>query len=203
MARYRFVAGLAFGLLLALGITGAARLAGSEEDPFSEEMMKRWKEISTPGERHKDLGRFVGTWDVELKMLMPGAPPQVTKGTAEYSWLMEGRWLQERLKGEMMGQPFDGFGVFGWDNFKKEYVSSWVDSMSTAMAHSEGVPVDPDGKVVVQWGTMDEPLTGEHDKAVKLVTRMSGPDKFTFEIWDMGIGESGAVVMQFTYTRKK
>ena len=46
-------------------------------------------------------------------------------------------------------------------------------------------------------------MTGEHDKAVKYVTRHEGPDKWIFEIWDLGIGEDGKAVMIQTYTRRE
>jgi hypothetical protein len=203
MRRFRLLAGLAAGLLLALGVAVGSRLAVSEENPVDTEAMKRWREFATPGEHHKALGRFVGTWDVEFKAIAPGGPTTTTKGTSEYSWLMEGRWLQEHLRGEVMGQPYQGFGVFGWDNFKKKHVATWVDNKGTAMVHAEGAVVDPTGKVQVLYGHQDEFMTGENDKVVKLVTRMDGNDRFTFEVWDMAIGENGAAVLKLEYTRRK
>jgi hypothetical protein len=65
------------------------------------------------------------------------------------------------------------------------------------------VVVDPTGKVRVTYGTLDEYLTGEHDKAVKYVMRTLSPDSHVLEVWDLGIGENGAVVLHFTFTRRK
>jgi len=74
--------------------------------------------------------------------------------------------------------------------------------MSTAMNHAEGMR-DRTGKVLTLYGTMDEPMTGEHDKPVKYVLRVLGPDKHVYEIHDLAIGEPHTMVIEVTYTRKK
>lgn len=167
------------------------------------EMMKRWQEVCTPNEHHQKLAQFIGEWKTETRMWMqPGAEPTVSEGTAKFHWLSEGRWLAQDLDSEMMGMPYHGFGITGYDNFKKKYVGSWVDSMSTALITMEG-NLDHSGKTMLMYGLMDEPMTGEHDKTVKYVTRWVSDDKFVFEIHDMSIGETNTKVMEVTYTRKK
>ncbi|MFB3904806.1 MAG: DUF1579 family protein [Acidobacteriota bacterium] len=37
-----------------------------------------------------------------------------------------------------MGMPFEGLGLWAYDNIKKEYVSTWADSMSTGIMVSRG-----------------------------------------------------------------
>ena len=71
------------------------------------------------------------------------------------------------------------------------------------MLTMEGVVVDPTGKLQVSYGPMDEWMTGEHDKAVKYVTRTISDDEWIFEIWDLGIGENGKAVVIERFTRKK
>jgi len=102
----------------------------------------------------------------------------------------------------MMGMPMTGMGVTGYDNFDKKYVSFWIDNLSTAMYLSEG-SIDPAGKVLSLYGKMDEPMTGEHDKNVKYVSRVVDPDKFVFEIHDLAIPEPNTKVVEVVYTRKK
>jgi len=50
---------------------------------------------------------MTGSWEFETKMWMegPGAPPALSKGTAEMKMIMGGRFLRQDLKGEMMGMP--------------------------------------------------------------------------------------------------
>ncbi|MHC4224108.1 MAG: DUF1579 family protein [Planctomycetota bacterium] len=192
--------------LLIAATTGfiASHAVSQEQDPKMAEWMQLWQKYATPGEHHQELARFIGKWTVDSKMFMqPGVPPMTSKGSAEFKWLMPNRWLAQEYTGSMMGMPYTGFGITGWDNYKKKQVQVWVDTLSTDMKAAEGVVVDPKGQVQVLYGTMDEYLTGEHDKIVKYVTRIIDQDKFVFEIWDMGMGPDGGRVIELTYTRQK
>ena len=59
------------------------------------------------------------------------------------------------------------------------------------------------GKVLSLYGKMDEPMTGEHDKNVKYVSRMISADKHIFEVHDLAISEPNTKVVEVVYTRKK
>ncbi|MCI0691238.1 DUF1579 domain-containing protein [candidate division KSB1 bacterium] len=172
--------------------------------PNMEEMMKKWMDAITPNENHKRLDMFVGSWETTTSMWMegPGKSPIVTKGTAEFKWILGGRYIQQDINGEMMGQRLTGVGFTGYDNFNKKFVSFWIDNMSTAMYPSEG-SFDQSGKVLTTYGKIDEPMTGEHDINVKYVSRIISPDKFIFEVHNLAIGEPNTRVVEVTYTRKK
>ncbi len=168
-----------------------------------EEMMKAWEESMTPGDAHKKLEAFVGSWNVEVKAWMngPKGEPAVSKGTAEYTMALGGRYLRQEVSGEMMGQPLAGVGYTGYDNFRKKYVSFWIDNMGTGMSTMEG-SMDSEGKTLTLRGKMDVPATGEKDKNVKYVTRIVTPDKHVFEQYDVSAYGEKQPVMVITYTRK-
>jgi hypothetical protein len=172
--------------------------------PSEEEMMKRWQESMTPGTQHKMLEESVGTWDAEVKMWMkgPGSEPTISKGTSENKMVLGGRYLQQDFTGEMMGQPFSGMGLTGYDNFEKKYVSFWVDNMSTAMSTMDG-DMDKDGKSCTMWGKMNEPATGEKGKKVKYVTRFIDKDTQVFETYDVSAYGDKKPTMEITYKRRK
>lgn len=171
--------------------------------PDMAEMMKKWKEASSPNEHHKSFAGMVGKWNTENTMWMaPGAPPMVSKGTAEISLILDGRFLKQEAKGEFMGGPYSGSGLTGYDNMKKCYVMTWVDNTASGISSAEG-NYDMSGKVLTLYGKMDEPTTGEHDKNVKYVLRKIDDDKFVFEVHDLVIGEPNTKVMEITYTRAK
>lgn len=175
---------------------------GGAMDPAKmAEMMKKWIAMNKPGEQHARLAGFIGTWDTETTMHW-GPMVQTTKGTSEVTWAIKGKVLLHTTTGTMMGKSYTGIGMLGFDNFKKKHWSVWTDSMGTAILYSEGVD-SPNKKVLVMYGPMDEPLTGEHDKTVKYVTRITDDDTHTFEIWDLAIGENGQMVMKIKYTRRK
>jgi hypothetical protein len=171
------------------------------------EMMEKWQEVATPGKPHEVLKPLEGKWNTVTKMWMAGpeGPATESKGATEYKWVLGGRYLQQTYEGQLMGMPMSGIGLLGYDNYKKKYTSCWIDSASTAMLTSEGL-LDRTGKVITLFGTMDEWLTGEHDKAVKYVIRMLDEDKHLFELHDLGIvdgDKEDTKVLEITYTRRK
>ena len=188
-------------LFLTLGLS-APQDAAPEGMVDMAAMMERAKQYTQPSEHHELLEKFIGKWDFEMRFFMGGQATPAEKGTAEWSWLMEGRWLQQTSKGTMLGNPHESFSVMGYDNFKMSYVAMSVASIDTVMNYAEG-DLDPGGKVLIMWGTLDEYLSGEHDKMVKLVWRFESDDKLLLEIHDMPIGEKNTQVVEMTYTRQK
>jgi hypothetical protein len=76
-----------------------------EIDP--QEMMRKMEEAGTPGAAHQALEALVGNWQAEVKCWHePNGQPQVSHGTAEAKWTLNGRFLEEKFQGEMMGKPF-------------------------------------------------------------------------------------------------
>jgi len=182
-------------------------LAGSQEEGemSQEKVMSLWKKWATTDEHHKELAWYLGKWDTETKitMGMGGQPPPPTKGTAEFKWIIEGRWLAEEAKSTLFGMPFQGFGILGFDRFKKKWVTTRVSNFDTAMLRFEGVVVDPTGKTRSLYCELDEYLTGEHDKMARGVYRKIDEDTFVYEAWDMTIGVDGQIVFEIAYKRKK
>jgi len=168
-----------------------------------EKGMALWMDLAKPSIYHQRLSYFVGEWDLVARMWMqgPDAPPQESSGRASYRWLMDGRWLAEDFSGDMMGMPFTGFSLMGYDNFRREYVGIWIDSMSTTMATMAG-RLDQSGKVITMYGEMDEPATGDLGKMVAYVTRIVDDHTHVFEIHDLGMGGPNTKMMEITYTRK-
>ena len=164
------------------------------------EMMRQAQRWTAPGEPHRVLERFLGKWNTELRMFIGGKASQPEKGTAESTWLMDGRWLTTRGRGSMMGMPLEQYLLIGYDNFKKSYVATAVSSMDTAMLRFEG-DLTQDGKTLIAYGTLDEYLTGEHDKMVKCIWRFLADDKFLFEVHDLPIGETDTKVFEILYTK--
>jgi hypothetical protein len=165
-------------------------------------MMQSAKRFTEPGERHKALERFVGKWDTEMRVFMGAQATPAEKGTASFAWRMEGRWLESEWQGSMMGMPISGALWLGYDNFKQSYVCTGISSADTAMNRVEG-DMTQDGTSLVLYGTIDEYLTGEHDKLTKQAWRFLSPDKLLLEVHDFGIGEQNSKVIEVSYTRVK
>ena len=165
-------------------------------------MMAKARKLTQPGESHKLLERFIGTWDTESRITMAGMGGKPDKGVATVSWLFPGRWIRVEGKGSFMGNPMESFYILGYDNFKQSYVSVNVGTIDTAMLTAEG-DLDPGGKALVSYGTLDEYLTGEHDKMVKYVWRFVSEDRLLLEVHDLPIGEKNTQVIEIAFNRKK
>src|SRR4029453_16935916 len=104
-----------------------------------EEMIRKAEAAGRPGPGHKALEHFVGSWEAEVKCWTdPDGPPHVSQATAEADWIMNGRFLQEDFQGEMMGNPFNGRSLIGYDNVKEMFQSVWISDMQTSMFTTEG-----------------------------------------------------------------
>ena len=165
-------------------------------------MMEKMQAMTSPGPQHKALERFLATWTTSSRITMAGFDGEPAMGESTFDWLMEGRWLQLRGTSTLMGRPYDIYSIIGYDNFKQSYVWTQVTSLDTAMLRSEG-DMDPGGKAILFYGTLDEYLTGEHDKMVKTVWRFINDDRIVLEIHDLPIGEKNTKVIEMTFDRKK
>jgi hypothetical protein len=188
---------LAAALLLVCSVAfGQDKKPSPEDAAMMEAMMK----AGTPGDAHKALEPFVGTWSTKVTSWMkPGADPMVMEGTAESRWVMGGRYIEERFKGDFMGMPFEGLGFTGYDNVKKQYWSTWMDNMSTGIMSSTGAR---DGKVWTYNGTMADPMTGK-DSALSMKLNVADADKHTMEMWAPAPDGKNYKMMEIVYARKK
>lgn len=180
----------------------APSLLADEPTVDIQAAMAKAQKYVQPGEHHLKLERFLGTWETETRMMLPGGSTPAEKGTATYSWLMEGRWLKGESSGSMMGMPVRTFTILGYDNFKMSYVTASVSSFDTALTTSEG-DMDPSGKALLAYGTLDEYITGEHDKMVKYVWRFPSADEMVLEVHDLPIGEKNTQVVEIRFKRRK
>ena len=163
--------------------------------------MDAWMKASTPGDAHKLLDGMVGTWNVTVKSWMqPGAPPMESTGTAVNSWVLGGRWMEEKFTGSFMGMPFQGIGYTGYDNIKKQYIGTWMDNMSTAVMTSTGK--GGSGNTWEFASSMDDPMTGKTMPVAEKVT-FTDADHHTMEMWSPGPDGKMFKMMEIAYSRKK
>jgi hypothetical protein len=172
----------------------------SRPDADKAEMMKKVEAAGKPGPGHQALNALEGNWKAEVKCWMePGGSPEVSQGTAHASWKLNGRFLEEEFHGQMMGKPFTGRTLLGFDNTKQTFNSVWVSDMQTSMFTSEGKG-DNGNKVITLKGKSTCPATGHKDIPMKTVLRVISPDKHVLEMFDGSKGD--AKTMEITYTRQ-
>lgn len=174
-----------FALALVAGALFAAA-PQSQAQEMTPEMMAAWAEYANPGEHHQLLNGGAGKWEQKLTMWMaPGAPAQEYTSTSTAAWSMGGRWMEENISGTVMGMPFQGRNLMGYDNFRDEYVSIWTDNMSTAPMISRGT-YDPATKTFTMSGTMDDFMSGTRDIPFRQVTTITDDTHATMEMYAAG-----------------
>jgi Protein of unknown function (DUF1579) len=172
----------------------------NEEKPDFQEMTEVYKKLGTPGGPHKLLSRMAGTWNAKMKSWMePDKPPMESTGTSESKMILGARYLQMDFTGELMGSPFSGIGLTGHDNHTKKYVSTWADSMGTAIHFFEGTG-SADGKIITQESHHDDPVKGP--MKWRSVTRIVDDNTHVFEMYGTDKSGKEEKMMEITYTRK-
>jgi hypothetical protein len=145
----------------------------------------------TKGKEHDLLKKLVGTWDAQATMA--GQP--LGPGTAENAMVLGGNFLEQRYKGKMVTEDFEGRLLLGYDTLDKQWVSIWVDSMSPVFSISRGT--EKDG--VVTFKTNDPDMmdpTGKRKEGTMTVT-WTGDNSYT-----VAMSQGGGMEFKIAYTKK-
>jgi len=179
--------------------------------PGEAEMMAMMMQLATPGENHKLLAHSVGDWSFKVKMWNNGdtnAAPTESSGSATVKEILGGRFFASDHKGKMQipgadgkmtDMEFRGMGVEGYDNVKKKFVGSWIDTMGTGIMAAEG-DYDAASKTFTYRANV-EYMPGMK-VSIREVVKIVDNDHHTFE-WYENRGAGEMKTMQIDYTRKK
>jgi hypothetical protein len=164
--------------------------------------MKNWQAYMTPGDMHKMMATWDGTWNSEISLWeKPGAPPQKSTGTAVNKMVLGGRYQETVNTGNMMGMPFEGHGTLGYDNTRKVFEETWIDNMGTGIMKMSG-PWDAATKSVMLTGKAIDPMSG---KEIDYKQSFSVVDNDTQLLTMYGNTPEGKEfkMMEIKYMRKK
>jgi len=94
---------------------------------------------ATPNENHHMLAKMAGEWSFTTKWwASPDSSPRESTGTSTFTVVHGGRFVQQHMQATVLGQPYEGRGLVGYDNNKSKYVSVWTDTLQTSLVHGEG-----------------------------------------------------------------
>ena len=162
--------------------------------------MEAFMKAGAPGEPHKALAATAGNYDLKIRSWMdPNAPPSEETGTATRSMALDGRVRVETSSSSMMGAPFTGHGMTGYDNVTGKYWSTWNDSMSTGLMVSQGTC---DAKQSCTFtGSWNDPIT-KGPVTARMTSRWTSPTIEVFEMYGPGRDGKEMKMMEITYTKK-
>ena len=166
----------------------------------TQEMMEVYKEAGNSRRPPPAAGKDGGKLERQELMywMEPGKPPMESTGTCEQKMILDGRFLQQEFSGDMMGSPFTGIGVIGYDNHTGKYVSTWMDTMGTGIYYFEGT-AGADGKTITQKSNYDDPVQGPVEW--RSVTRIVDDNTLEFEMYSTDKSGKEQKMTEMTYTR--
>ena len=145
----------------------------------------------------------VGTWEGKVTTwMMPDSPPGQSTCETKIISMMGGRFTRNETTGDMPGMgPFEGFGLYGFDNVIRKYTSVWIDNMGTGMMAGTG-ELSADGKTMTWTLKANDPATGK-EATWREIERYTGDHSMVLEMYGPDpISHKEYKVMQIDYTRK-
>ena len=139
-----------------------------------------------------------GTWDCDFEMAMPGAPAMTSECREVVKAICGGKWTWTTFTGQVMGMPFEGHALTGYDSKTDAVVSFWIDSMTAPFMRTDGT-YDADKKAF----TMSGQSYGETGQLVPVASTSTstGPDSRKFRM-AFGEGEMQSI-LTITYRRSE
>jgi len=183
-----------------MGGDHGAMQGGMDQKAAMDAMMK----AGMPGPEHQEMMKSAGTWDAEVKFfdMMKNQWSEPQKGTMKMEPVLDGHYLMMKFEGIMdwggQKMPFKGMGIMGYDNIKKKYFSTWIDSMSTGLMHTEGTK---QGNVATLTGTMVDPMSGK-DCQVREVATHTDDSHMKYEMYGSDPSGKEMKMMEINYTKK-
>lgn len=165
--------------------------------------MKAFEESNTPGPMHKFLADGAGKWYSKNKMWMaPGMDPEMNESTSTLVSILDGKFVKLDVEGSTSMGPFNGLGLYGYDNTTKKFQSAWLSNCGTAMMFGNG-ELSADQKTMTWTYNFTCPVT-KKPTTMREVHKHVSADSQTIDMYGMDPKTGKEFkMMEMTLTRKK
>jgi len=189
--------------VLSLVLFSAIAIADIETNKPATGNAPEWMKYTKPGDGHKVLSDLTGRWNFTMKWWnAPNTKAEESKGTSTGKMILGGRFLQHDVTSKAMGQPFNGMGITGFDSFRNEYQSTWMDTMSTHMMTSSG-SYDPNGKTIKETGNMTDVMSGMKDRWFRSELTLTDKTAYTYAMYAKDQAGAEFKMMEIEYKKGK
>lgn len=162
--------------------------------------MQNWTPPTASAEHQWIKTAYEGTWDAHIESWhAPGGPSEKSTGTETVKAICNGLWFYTEFSGAMGKYPFTGASISGYNETKKKFVGTWVDSFGTALNPFEGT-YDKATNTLTEWVEM---TMGDHTMKTKMTTEWKGTDQRTMTMYMPMPDGKEYKHMVISYTRKK
>jgi Protein of unknown function (DUF1579) len=164
-------------------------------------MQKAMADYATPGDMHKWMANFIGTWEAGVIGFMDPSKPDTSKATNIVSMTLNGLYQVGKFNGNMMGKPFERHSIMGYDNAKKMFVSTWIDNLGSGITYMTGT-YDATTKTLNLKGQQTDPTTGK-DMDIREEMTMIDNDSYSMIMYGTGVDGKESKWMEGTFKRRK
>jgi hypothetical protein len=185
-------------IVFLLAVALAAQLPAEETKKESAKEGMPMPEMGTPKEMAV-LKPLVGEWKSAVKSKMDPSSEQwnESSGSVVCTEGLGGAVLQSVHKGNMMGMPFEGVGIYNYNRETKKYQSYWIDNLAA-------YPSLYDGEFDTKTGNLV--FTGvdlwQGSKVYARMTLTMPKDNKFMMIFEQSMdGKNYGRVMEITYSR--
>ncbi|MFO0939490.1 MAG: DUF1579 family protein [Pirellulales bacterium] len=153
-----------------------------------------------PGQEHKLLEPFEGTFRSEVSFFMGPGEPQKSSGTMVSSWSLNGLYLEQRYESDPnpIFPSFKGRGYWGYNFASQKYEGFWIDNVSCIMQVETG-SVDPSGKTWEMLSDIVHPMAGPLKK--RSIIRLIDQNHHEMETFMTGRDDKELRTMLIKYER--
>ena len=184
-------------LVAALAAPAVALAADAAESTAQLQM----PEMPQPQKEHQWLQKFVGQWNTESEIQMPGQEPMKIAGSEKVRSL-GGFWIVSNLKCDIPGQPMNGVMTVGYDPKTEKFVGTWIDSMGSHLWKYEGELDEAASRLTLE-SEGPCPMEGGKIRTMRDVIEFQDDDARTLTSYVQGDDGQWTSFMKMTATRKK
>ena len=195
-------------LICSLLVTGAVVLGAvsSEQNPLPDELVAASglpQEMPKPGPEHAWLAKQIGTWETKHQLRFgPNTPWIKYTGTVKTKSSCGGFWITTVTESTILGMPIEGQQQLGFDQHKKEFVATWIDSFADYLVVYTGTLSD-DKKVLTLSGSVRDPNNLDKGIPMKMVVTMKSDDELATQMFVPGPDGKDYGNMEIEHKRKK
>ena len=209
----RWMTGAQIVAVLTIGSLSMAVMPSAwQPQPPNPQEMPAWVRRGLPENGHAALKPLVGTWRVRLEVYRAlgrrgDEPPIIAEDlTTRREWVGDGRFLEDKTEGTVMGMPVWRAGWLAYSNMERRYEWVTIDNINTMMmAYASAPGSGPRQPISAVGAFIDQGVAGEETvgKRVKMrtVIRIDNDDRHVFELFFTRPGGKETLATRYTYSR--
>lgn len=135
----------------------------SMTDPGVDDQALReaFKQANHRTEFDKKIKLYRGKYEHNFKWWRsPGTAPHESMLRGGTEWVLDSRFMIQRMKGRWLDKSFEAMVILGYDHTNEQYSSVWMDTLGTRMLLSNGT-LDESGDTITMRGEYGDAITRE------------------------------------------